>query len=120
MFDLAAIKQMWENAWPIISVLLACSIFSGAMILERYFTLSRFDFDRDRLLNKLRKLLSERRKEQAVAHCETVNRPIGRILAFLMDPPSEDRAAGRDHLLRLGARMIRTEAANMAHYVTAL
>ena len=120
MFDMTAIKQMWTNAWPIISLLLACSVFSGAIILERYFTLRRFDFDRDRLLNRLRKLLAEKRKEQAIAHCETVNRPIGRILAFLMEPPLEDRTAGRDHLVRVGSRMIRTETANMTHYVTPL
>lgn len=120
MFDLASVTQMWANAWPIISILLLCSVFSGAMILERFFTLRRFDFDRDRLLNILRKHLSERHKDEAIAHCEAINRPVGRILALLMDPPSEDRAAGRDHLMRMGLRMIRTEASNMTHYVTAL
>jgi len=35
MFSAAALQQMWANAWPVITVLLVCSIFSGAVILER-------------------------------------------------------------------------------------
>jgi len=120
MFDLASIKQMWANAWPVISILLVCSVFSGAIILERWFTLGRADFDRDRLLDRLRKLLSERRLEQAVAYCESIRKPIGRILAVLLAPSPQDRAAGHDHIERMALRMIRTEASRLMHYVTAL
>lgn len=119
-FDLAAVKQMWANAWPVISLLLACSVFSGAVILERWFSLRRFGFNREKLMAKLRRLLQEKRREQAVAVCEEMNRPIGRILAAVMAPSPQIRAGGREQIERLGARLIRTEAATMAHYVTAL
>jgi len=120
MFDLASVKQMWANAWPVISVLLTCSVFSGAIILERWYTLARADFNRERLMDKLRKMLAERRRDAAVAYCENVRKPIGQILSILMEPPVQDRAAGRDHLERLGLRMIRTEVADLVQYVTAL
>src|ERR1019366_7414479 len=105
----------WGNAWPIISVLLACSIFSGAVILERWFALRRFDFDRDELLDRLRRYLADNKRESAVTHCENMHRPIGRILTYVLQPPAHDRAAGREHLDRVTLRLIRTETARMNH-----
>ena len=120
MFSLASIQEMWANAWPIISVLLACSVFSGAVILERWFSLRRFDFNRDALLDRLRKLLAENKRESAVTHCENLRRPIGRILSYILQPTAQDRAAGRDYIERVGFRLIRTETANMNHYLIVL
>src|ERR1700746_3343355 len=113
MFSVAALQEMWANAWPVISLLLACSVFSGAVILERWFSLRRFDFDRDTLLERLRKLLGENKRESAVTHCESLRRPIGSILAYTLQPPAQDRAAGREHVERVAFRLIRTETANM-------
>src|SRR5258708_6857765 len=101
MFSVASIQEMWANAWPVISLLLACSVFSGAVILERWFSLGRFDFDRDEVLERLRKLLGENKKESAVTFCENMKRPIGRILAYVLQPSAQDRAAGREHLERV-------------------
>jgi biopolymer transport protein ExbB/TolQ len=120
MFSLAAIQEMWANAWPVISLLLACSVFSGAVILERWFTLRRFDFDRDALLERLRKLLGENKRESAVTLCEGLRRPIGRILAYVLQPSAQDRAAGREYIERVAFRMIRTETARMNHYLIVL
>ncbi len=120
MFSLASLQEMWANAWPVISLLLACSIFSGAVILERYFSLRRFDFDRDALLERLRKFLSENKKESAITHCENLRRPIGRILIYALNPSAQDRVAGREHLDRVVFRLIRTETARMNHYLIVL
>jgi len=120
MFSIAALQEMWANAWPIISLLLGCSIFSGAIILERWFSLRRFDFDRDALLERLRKLLAENKRESAVTHCESLKRPIGRILSYVLQPSVQDRAAGREHLDRVASRLIRTESARMNHYLVVL
>jgi len=120
MFSIASLQEMWANAWPIISLLLCCSIFSGAVILERWFTLRRFDFDRDALLERLRRLLAENKRESAVTHCESLRRPIGRILSYVLQPSVQDRTAGRDHLDRVSSRLIRTETASMNHYLVVL
>jgi len=120
MFSIASIQEMWANAWPIISLLVACSIFSGAVILERWFSLRRFDFDRDALLERLRKLLSENKKESAVTLCESLRKPIGKILAWALSPSAQDRAAGREHLERVALRLIRTETASMNRYLIVL
>jgi biopolymer transport protein ExbB len=120
MFSVAAIQEMWANAWPVISLLLACSIFSGAVILERWFTLRRFDFDRDAVLDRLKKLLGENKKESAMTYCEGLRRPIGRILAYALQPSAQDRAAGREHIERVASRLIRTETARMNHYLIVL
>ena len=120
MFSVASLQEMWANAWPVISVLLICSVFSGAVILERWFSLRRFDFDRDALLDRLRILLAENKRESAVMLCEKLRRPIGRILAYVLLPSAQDRAAGREHLERVAFRLIRTEAAAMNHYLTVL
>src|ERR1017187_7117638 len=120
MFSLASLQEMWANAWPIISLLIGCSIFSGAVILERFFTLRRFDFDRDALLERLRKLLSENKKESAITYCEGLRRPVGRILTYALSPHPQDRAAGREHLERVTFRLIRTETSRMNHYLIVL
>lgn len=120
MFTLSALSQVWASAWPVMSLLLVCSVFSLAVILERWVTLRRWQFDREELLGQLRKMLAERRREQALVYCRGLKRPIGVILATLMDPPALDRSAGREHLDRLGLRLIRTEGAKMLRYVTSL
>src|ERR1035438_10668357 len=120
MFSLAAIQEMWANAWPVISLLVACSVFSGAVILERWFSLRRFDFDRDALLERLRKLLAENKRESAVTHCESLRRPVGRILMYVLQPSVQDRAAGREHMDRVASRLIRSEAPRMTNSLVAL
>jgi biopolymer transport protein ExbB len=120
MFSIAALREMWVNAWPVISLLVACSVFSGAVILERYFHLRQFDFDREELLERIRKLLSDGKKESALTHCKELEPPIGKILAYLLQPTPQDRAAGREHLERLAFRLIRTETATMNRYLVSL
>src|SRR5262249_40516265 len=120
MFSLAALQEMWANAWPVISLLLMCSVFSGAVILERWFSLGRFDFDRDSILDRIRKLLGENRKESAMSYCEGMRRPIGRILGYVLGPSAQDRAAGREHIERVAFRLIRTETARMNQYLIVL
>ena len=61
-----ALQQMWDRAWPIISVLLGCSVLSGAIILERWVSLTRANFNREKLLGKLQKMLGENRLDQAI------------------------------------------------------
>ena len=105
MFDLASLQQMWANAWPVISVLLLCSVFSWAIILERWLSLRRAFFNREGLLDRLRKLFAEKRREQAIAYCETLKKPIGPILSVLIEPPPQDRhgRSGSPRAPRAGA-----------------
>lgn len=119
MFDAAAVRQMWANAWPVISLLVACSVFSGAIILERWATLSRAAFNRDTLMTKLRKLLSENRREQVLAHVETIRKPVGRVLSTLLEAVTQSRY-DRDAADRLADRLIRAEAAELSRYTTVL
>ena len=75
MFDLASLQQMWANAWPVISLLLICSVFSWAIILERWLSAGArgLSLIAQGLLDRLRKLFAEqRRREQAIAYCETL------------------------------------------------
>jgi biopolymer transport protein ExbB len=120
MFDVAALREMWANAWPVISTLLACSVFSGAIILERWYTLGRAKFNREALMGRLRKMLTENRREQAIAHCDSINKPIGRVLSAILEAPAQHRAATKDQLERLGDRLIRAEASELSRYVTGL
>jgi biopolymer transport protein ExbB len=117
MFNLAALQEMWANAWPVISVLLFCSVLSGAIILERWFSLSRASFNREALLNRLRKMLSESRRDQAADYCESMHRPVGRVLSVIL---GQSRTTDRQSLERLGARVIRSEASGLSRYVTGL
>ncbi|HVO33183.1 MAG TPA: hypothetical protein VMU17_04650, partial [Elusimicrobiota bacterium] len=108
MFDLAALHEMWNNAWPVISLLLVSSVLSGAIILERLSTLSRAQFDRHDLMQKLRRLLAENRRDQALAQVRAINRPIGRVLSAVLDASAQSRAAEREFVERVGDREIRS------------
>ena len=120
MFTIAALREMWANAWPVISLLLFCSVFSMAIILERWFTLRDWTFDREELGAQLRRLLTDHRRDQALALCMGLRKPIGRILQGVMDPPIALRAGGRDALDRHAQRLVRSEGAKMLRYVTVL
>ncbi len=118
MFELAALRQMWANAWPVISILLLSSILSGAIILERWATLSSAAVNRHSLMQKLRKLISENRRDQVVAQVRSINKPVGRVLTTLLD--AAGRTTNRDSLERLGSREIRSESSELMRYVTGL
>jgi biopolymer transport protein ExbB/biopolymer transport protein TolQ len=120
MFELSSLKQMWANAWPIISLLLFSSIISVAIILERWLHLRRAAFDRDQVLGKLRRLLLENRREQALAYAESLDKPVGRVLAVLLESTISHGQISYGALERLSDRLIRTENAGMTRYITGL
>jgi len=115
-----ALQQMFAQAWPVMSLLLACSVVSGAIILERFFSLARASFDRENLLNKLEKMLSENRVEQAIAHCENLRKPVGKVIGPLLDYARQHRSADRDRLSHWASRLLRVETANLGRYLTVL
>lgn len=120
MFTPMALQQMWMQAWPILSLLLACSIVSGAIILERWVSLTRASFDRETLLNKLEKLLAENRLDTAITHCENMRKPVGRVLAPVLNYARQHRSGDRDRLERWASRLLRAEMSNLGRYLTVL
>jgi biopolymer transport protein ExbB/TolQ len=120
MFTPMALQQMWERAWPVVSVLLACSVISGAIILERWVSLSRANFSRQKLLDKLGKFLSDNRVDQAVEYCEKLGKPIGTVIGRLLEYARQNRAVDRDKLERYVDRQVRAEAAHFMRYLTVL
>ncbi|OGR89426.1 MAG: hypothetical protein A2992_03380 [Elusimicrobia bacterium RIFCSPLOWO2_01_FULL_59_12] len=115
-----ALQQMWSQAWPILSVLLACSVLSGAIILERWVSLRRAAFDRESLLNKLEKLLSENRLDQAITLCESMRKPVGKVIAPLLELSRRHRSADRERLERWAARLLQVEISQLGRYLTVL
>jgi biopolymer transport protein ExbB len=120
MFSPMALQQMWNQAWPIISVLLACSVISGAVILERWVSLTRAGFNREAVMNKLRKMLTENRLDQAIAYVENIRKPVGRVMSALLTYVQQNRAADRERVERLTSRLIRAETSNLSRYLTGL
>ncbi len=120
MFSTMAIQQMWERAWPIISVLLGCSVLSGAIILERYFTLGRAKFNREKLLGKLQKFIAENRFDHALGYCETVKKPVGRALTAVLEFVHDNRGASREQIDRVADRVVRIESSNLNRNLTLL
>jgi biopolymer transport protein ExbB len=119
MFTPMALQQMWERAWPIISVLAACSILSFAIILERWVSLTRAGFSREGFLAKLQKFLSENRLDGAIAHCENVRKPIGRVVGTTLEFAQKHRP-DRERLERYADRQIRVEVTHFSRNLTVL
>src|SRR5436190_24201994 len=116
MFTQANLLAILKAGWAIIVPLLICSVFSGAIILERWWTLGRAQFNRESLMGRLRRMLLENRREQAIAHCDSLNKPVGRVVAAILEGPTQHRATTREQLDRLGERLIRAEAAELGRY----
>jgi biopolymer transport protein ExbB len=120
MFSPMALQQMWERAWPIISLLLASSVVSAAIIMERWMSLSRAHFNREAMLGRLHKMLAENRLDQAVEYCDGLKKPVGKVMRALLDFYRQNRASGRERLERHADRLIRSEAAHFMRYLTVL
>jgi biopolymer transport protein ExbB/TolQ len=120
MFEPLALIQMWKTAWPVISLLLGCSVLSGAIILERWTNLTRASFDREALMAELRKLLLENRREQARARCENLRKPVGRVLCVVLESRARGRANDKEDLERAAGRAIRHEVSLLSRYLTGL
>lgn len=115
-FDFVALKEMWARGWPVMSILLGCSVLSFAMILERWFTLSRAEFNRNKLIKKLYGFFSENRREAAAVHIENFGKPVGRVLTSVLQSGTSDR----EKLERLASRQIQAEIMEMSRFVTGL
>jgi biopolymer transport protein ExbB/TolQ len=120
MFTSMALQQMWARAWPIISLLLGCSILSGAIILERWFSLGRAAFNRDVFLGKLEKFLTDGRFEQATVYCESMKKPIGRVVGMVLEVAQKHRPVDRERLERVTNRLVRSETSGLASNLTVL
>jgi biopolymer transport protein ExbB/biopolymer transport protein TolQ len=120
MFSPMALQQMWARAWPIILLLAGCSVLSAAIMLERWKSLSRAAFRRDVLLKKLQGLLDAHQLEEAAGHCEGLHKPVGKVLAALLEFARHNRSADRERLDRLAGRLIRAEIAELSHNLTVL
>jgi len=115
-----SVKEIFLIGWPILSLLLACSVLSGAIILERWVSLRRAAFDRESLLNKLEKLLSENRLDQAITLCESMRKPVGKVIAPLLELSRRHRSADRERLERWAARLLQVEISQLGRYLTVL
>src|SRR4051812_13246233 len=120
MFSTGAIQQMWNQAWPVISVLLFCSVISFAIILERWVSLTRAGFSREGMLSKLQKMLGDNRVEQAVDYCEGLRKPVGKVMAALLEFAQQNRGSDRERLERHVDRLIRAESGDFSRYLTVL
>ncbi len=120
MFDTLALKQMWQNAWFVVTTLLASSVISGAIILERWKSLKAVEFDRDEVLIKLRDLLTRQKMDDAIDYCQNMSGPMGKILSQLIAAAKENRSISRETLERFGDRLVRASAADLHTYITGL
>lgn len=114
------IKQIFLQGWPVLGLLLTCSVVSIGIILERWRKVRKAQFHRDQVLQKLETLLTERKEIQAAAYCESLGAPIGDVLQRVLEARRQTRAVSREELERAGGRLIRAQAIDLARHVTAL
>lgn len=120
MFNAGVLREIWANAWPLISFLLSCSILSLAIMLERWATLNRYDFNRTKLSAQIRKYLAERKREQAAGYCASLHRPIGDLLSSVLDPATSALYPDHEAMARHADRLVRSETSHMSKGLTVL
>jgi len=120
MFELAALKEMFANAWPVISVLILSSILSVAFIFDRWVALRKKVFDRSALLLELKNILADRSYEKTETYFQQIHQPIGSILLTLLHAKKNKPSWGREPLMRMADRLLRAENEKMHRYLTGL
>lgn len=92
-------KEMFMHGWPILSVLLACSVLSLGVMLERWIRFRGAHMDSEAFL----RYLSSLDGPKAQAYCERFRKPLARIGRAILEERG-DRQDKEDAMVRGIAR----------------
>lgn len=109
-----SIKEMFLLGWPILSVLLLCSVVSIAVILERFMYFRKRDVDVRSFFGKIEKVLSS--GKEASSHCGSLGEPMASVTRSALSASSSHR----DALGLAVDRAIRMQVADMERFVPLL
>lgn len=99
-------KYMLLNSWPILSVLLFCSILSIGVMLERWVRFQKTKLDTKVFIPSIKKLILHSEEVKAINYCATINKPFANVVKSILkaDETREDKekAARQSILTEIG------------------
>lgn len=107
--------EVLRAGWPVLSVLLGCSILSITIIIERYITLRQAHLDVHRFGGSVLDILQHQGAAHAVAYCDRYTQPLAVVVRRVL--VSEGSVAMRERAYR---HVLRAEVRNLRRWVPVL
>lgn len=107
--------EILRNGWPVLSVLLACSVLSVTLIIERGIAMKRSKIDTNRFLDSVVDILQRQGQAHAVAYCERFTQPLAVVVRRVL--VSSGSLAMRERAYR---HTLRSEMKNLRRFVPVL
>ena len=99
------LREMMLHGWPVISVLMIMSIYSMAVIVDRYLTLKRAHVDTGAFLKNLFTLMDGPESSKALDYCVKTAKPVATVVAAILRQPGKREAKERALLQTLQAQI---------------
>lgn len=109
-----SIKEIFLLGWPILSVLLICSVASLAVILERFVHFKKKKVDVKDFLSKIDRILSG--GKDAPAHCSALGEPMAGVVRYAL----AHSPRSRDAMVLVVDRAVRMQIVELERFVPTL
>src|SRR5262245_35856532 len=76
--------EIFKNAWPILSVLVVCSIFTWTILLDRWMALRYAKSDARAFMEHILNLLKGETRDVVLEKCRRSRKPVARVAASVM------------------------------------
>jgi biopolymer transport protein ExbB/TolQ len=106
---------MLLNGWPILSVLLAMSIFSIAIIVDRALALYRARLNAGAFIAETVRILRSRSRDAAAEHCRRYSHPVAAAALAVLEQPG-----GREDMQRALQHAVQGQIRELESYVPIL
>jgi biopolymer transport protein ExbB len=89
------LREMMTHGWPVLTVLLAMSILSLTVIVERFIVLRRARCDARRFAARLLRTLEQQGQARGADLCLSVGKPVAAVLREVIEQPGPREAKER-------------------------
>lgn len=106
MKDFFTWKYMLISSWPILSVLLCCSIFSVMIMWERWTKFRRAALDSKVFVPSMKKLILHNEEAKAIAYCGSIDKPLSNLVKAILTADAtreeKEKAARQSIMIEMG------------------
>jgi biopolymer transport protein ExbB/TolQ len=89
------LRDMIINGWPVLSILMACSIVSVTIICDRFMALKAAKLNARLFVANVIKILEEQGASRALSYCDQFRKPISAVAAEILLQPGGREAKER-------------------------
>lgn len=109
------LREMMLQGWPVLSILLATSVLSITILVERYLVLRKARLNTARFIANVLDVIQTKGNEAALAYCRQFSQPMSVVTQTILKAPG-DREAKERH----AQNAIQTQIIELEKYVAVL